>query len=203
MHGSERMVHEPTALPFFQNTVTEISVPSGQLISNDSFDFHPKYDLPIPKSYHSGIGQDEHSRAFAEKCNTAFAAVQNTSPSIMRQPDGNSLVVASMPIPVWNDEDETWDNADPKMELRDGETIVAKVFTGLWAVKLTDYGEWLDNGGKHPDQLNHLRFIEYYVIDVVPGRYRWTVYCHNDEFDFYSEERMDYAKLELIEEYNA
>lgn len=164
---------------FYENTVIEISVPSGKLIASDNLQGPSHFDIDPPMSINHGYGTDLYAKEFAEKANTAYASVGNTCPSIIRLDAGRFTVV---------------DRA------RAGQTSVAWICTDLWAVMLTDYQNWLDNGGEEIDKANEGSALDgFTVFDVTPGKYRWTVLSHSDMFDTdYAE---IFAHLDLIEAY--
>ncbi|ACL41992.1 hypothetical protein Achl_4041 (plasmid) [Pseudarthrobacter chlorophenolicus A6] len=175
---------------FLGDTVIEITVPSGRLIAADSLCSVKKFDVDPPLSINYGYGLDAWARKLAE-VNVAYAFVGNTCPSVTRRPDG-LLHVAT---PAWNDE---IDDA----EFNDDEQVVAKICTDLWATMLTDYQNWLDNGGPEVATANAPYALEKYsVFDVTPGKYRWTVFSHSDRFDTHAMGRIAFAQLELIEAY--
>lgn len=174
--------------PFHEDTVVEINVPSGKLIMSDDLRTVKKYDIDSPISINYGRGCDALAKLCAEQANLAYAQVGNSCPSITVNADG----VIQFVNPEW---DESTDIAT----FEDGETKVGWICTDLWAVHVTDYQEWLDNGGKPVEEANSKYAIEKYtVLDVKPGRYRWTVFSHNDNFDGWGQGRKVYAKLELI-----
>jgi hypothetical protein len=178
--------------PFTGNTVTEIDVPSGKLITADSLCSVEHFDIEMPLSIESGVGLDAWARLFAEQANTAYAFVGNSSPLITQQADASVEVVN----PEWGDGPDVPDlNAD--------EVIVARVITDVWATMLTDYRNWVDHGGiametRHGG-LSGTRFT---VFAIPAGKYRWTVFAHADGFDMHAAAgRVTYARLECIERY--
>ena len=173
---------------FTGNTVLEVTVPSGKLIVADSLCRLDYFNVEPPASISSGAGLDAWARLFASETNAAYAFVGNTCPRVVRQPDGALEVIST-----------AWDEAEEPM-LNDGETSVAAICTDMWATMLTDYQHWLDHGGQDISTVNQRYSIEVYtLIDVAPGKYRWTVYSHADGFDVHAEGRVAFARLELIE----
>ena len=65
---------------------------------------------------------------------------------------------------------------------------------------LTDYLNWLDNGGPSIETANEDYGVQKFtVFDVTPGKYRWTVLSHSDMFD--TDSALIFAHLDLIEAY--
>ncbi|QOT19364.1 hypothetical protein [Paenarthrobacter sp. YJN-5] len=175
---------------FLENTVIEISVPSGRLIATDDLRTVKYFEIDPPMSINYGAGLDAWAKKFAE-INVAYAFVGNTCPSVTRLPDGLIQVVT----PAWNEETD-------EAEFNDDEVVVAKICTDLWATMLTDYQGWLDHGGPEVEAANERYALTVFtVFDVTPGKYRWTVYSHSDRFDRDSLDRVTYAQLELVEAY--
>lgn len=163
---------------FLEHTIVEISVPSGKLIASDNLQGPAHFDIDPPMSINYGYGTDLYSKEFAEKANTAYASVGNTCPSIVRL-DSDQFKVA---------------------RARGNENCVAKIVTDLWAVMLTDYQNWLDNGGPSIETANDGYSLQKFtVFDVTPGKYRWTVLSHSDNFD--TDSARTFAHLDLIEAY--
>jgi hypothetical protein len=55
-------------------------------------------------------------------------------------------------------------------------------------------------GGKTVAEANaEFNSETFFLIDVTPGKYRWTVYSHSESFDSDVTDRVVFAKLELIE----
>ncbi|MET4143901.1 hypothetical protein [Arthrobacter sp. UYCo732] len=175
---------------FTGNTVIEISVPSGRLIATDDLRSTNHFDIEPPFSINYGSGLDAWAKAFAARTNAAYAFVGNTCPSVTRRNDGSIQVVT----PAWSE--------DEGGAFNDDEVVVAKICTDLWATMLTDYQNWLDHGGPEVAVANaDFAFDTYTVFEVTPGKYRWTVYSHNDHFDRDAEGRITYARLELLDTY--
>lgn len=160
---------------FLGNTIVEISVPSGKLIAGNDLRSVPYFDVELPLSISSGVGCDAWAKEFAEKANGALASVGNSSPTVVRMESDRFHFVNGA---------------------RNGEISVAWICTDLWAVMLTDYQNWLDNGGEEVTEDD-----DYTVFDVTPGKYRWTVFSHADNFDPHARGRVLYAALDLIEAY--
>ncbi|MGY4541352.1 hypothetical protein ACVWY0_001261 [Arthrobacter sp. UYNi723] len=172
-------------------TITEITVPSGRLIAADDLRSVEHFNIEAPLSINSGVGLDVLAVLTAQQANTAYAFVGNTSPMVTRHADGSVEVVS----PDWPDD------ADIPV-FKDGENMVAEICTDLWATMLTDYQNWLDHGGPDISTANEDFAIEKFtVLDVTPGKYRWTVYSHADRFDIHARGRVTFARLELIESY--
>lgn len=173
--------HE-TPPAFLGNTVVEISVPSGKLIASDDLRKAPAFDIDPPMSINYGYGTDILAQLYAAAANVAYASVGNTCPKVIRRADGTIQVVTG--------------------NTEDGETKLGTICTDHWAAMLTDYQHWLDNGGEEVAEANKPYAVEsYFVFDVTPGKYRWTVYSHSDEFDRDASGRITFAQLELIEAY--
>lgn len=175
--------------PFAGTTVTEIVIPSGKVIASDDLRMGP-LDLDPPQSINYGIGADAYSRLFAEKRNVAYASMGNTCPRITKNADGLLQVVS----PFWSEE--------TGVVFEESEKTVARICTDHWATMLTDYEFWLACGGKTVEEANEEYKVQsYFLIDVIPGKYRWTVYSHSDFFDSDVTDRVVFAKLELIQAY--
>ena len=164
----------------------EITVPSGRLIAADSLLSVEAFNIDAPWDRNANIDWNAYSELLAKQVNTGYAFVSNSCPSVVRQVDGSLEVVS----PEYGDNDEP--------VLRDGETVVAGICTDLWATMITDYQNWLDQGGRTVSPGEDSRFT---LIDVRPGRYRFTIYSHAAGFDCDSFGRITYARLELIEAY--
>lgn len=176
---------------FTRNTVVEIDVPSGKLIAADDLRRVEHFDVDPALSINTGFGMDAYAALLAEQRNTAYAFVGNTSPTVTRQPDG-SLEVVSLDYNEQTDEPVFIADEHP----------IAKICTDLWATMLTDYQNWLDHGGSDISAGGQASAIQKFtVIEVPPGKYRWTVFSHNDSFDMDAEGRITYARLEPIDSY--
>lgn len=172
---------------FTGNTVIEIDVPSGKLIAADDLRSVEHFNVEPPLSINSGVGMDAWAALLAERSNAAYAFVGNTCPTVTWQSDGSLEVVSP------------WDEQADEPAFIDGENPVANICTDLWATMLTDYQNWLDHGGPDVSAGEQTSAIQMFtVIDVPPGKYRWTVYSHNDFFDMDAAGRVTYARLELI-----
>jgi hypothetical protein len=174
--------------PFYENTVVEISVPSGKLIVSDELRGPERFRIEAKFNPNYGLGMNALAQEFAEKANMAYGFVGNSCPSVTRQADGTLLVVQG-----------EYDEEEDESVFNDDETVVAKICTDHWAAMMTDYQNWLDNGGNAVEKegLHHDGGMT--VFDVTPGKYRWTAYTHNDHFDLQAYGRVVYAKLQLIE----
>jgi hypothetical protein len=168
--------------PFTENTVVELTVPSGQLIVSDSLRGTKYFDVEPPLSINYGLGTHAWALEYAAKCNLGYAFVGNTSPSIVKHEDGHLEVVSL-----------DWDAKDVH-----DENVVAGICTDLWATMITDYQNWLDNGGRDITEEGANKYGSYTLIDVEPGKYQWIVYSHKDGFDTWDEERITYAELTRI-----
>lgn len=165
----------------------EITVPSGRLIAADDLRSVPLFNIETPYDRRGHMDLDVLAEAQARDTNAAYVYVGNSSPSVLRKPDGSLEVVS----PEYGDEDEGL--------LHEGEVPVASICTDLWATMMTDYQHWLDQGG--PAVETDGSWSKFTVIDVPAGRYRWTMYSHVPGFDMDAEGRTTYARLELIEAY--
>jgi hypothetical protein len=173
--------------PWSGTTVVEIAVPSGKLIASDDLRKGP-FDIEPQQSINYGIGADAYSRLFAETRNIAYASTGNTCPQITKNADGLLQVVS----PFWSEETGS--------VLEESEKVVARICTDHWATMLTDYDFWRACGGETVEEANkEFNSETFFLIDVTPGKYRWTVYSHSDFFDVDSLDRVVFAKLELIE----
>jgi hypothetical protein len=173
--------------PFTGTTVVEIAVPSGKLIASDDLRMGP-LDIEPQQSINYGVGADAYSRLFAETRNVAYASMGNTCPRITKNTDGLLQVVS----PFWSEE--------TGVVLEKNEEVVARICTDHWATMLTDYDFWLACGGKTVAEANaEFNSETFFLIDVTPGKYRWTVYSHSESFDSDVTDRIVFAKLELIE----
>lgn len=173
---------------FLGDSVIEISVPSGRLIASDDLRSVKHFDIEPSQSINYGYGLDAYARELAAR-NVAYAFVDNTCPSVTRRTDGLIQVVT----PVWS---------KGEVSFNDDEVVVAKICTDHWATMLTDYQHWLDHGGAEVATANaEFAFDTFTVFEVTPGKYRWTVYSHSDQFDRDRLDRVTYAQLELIEAY--
>lgn len=176
--------------PFYGQTVVEITVPSGALIVSDDLRRTPTFDIDPQQSINYGAGCDAYSKLLAERANVAYASVGNTCPRVTVNSDGLIRVVSL----DWTQE------TGPIFE--DSEVAVGTICTTVWAAMATDYQHWLDNGGQPIDEANaEFKFDTYFLVDVVPGKYRWTVFSHSDSFDSDEPGRIVYGQLELIEAY--
>lgn len=173
--------------PFLGNTVVDINVPSGKLIMSDDLRAVEKYRVEMRESINYGRGCDLYARDHAEQVNVAYASVGNTCPTITVNADG----VIKFVNPDYDDTDSAI--------LEEGETNVGWICTDLWAVMAVDYQQWLDDGGKPVDEANAEYAVQSFtVLDVEPGKYRWTVYSHSDNFDRDADGRVLFAELEKI-----
>lgn len=169
--------------PFYGETVLEIDVPSGKIVIADSLG--PVFYPESVSSINYGRGQHEMALKYAQDYNVASACIGNSSPTITQRADG-SYVVVSLDL----DEED-------KPVFEEGETKVAHVVTDSWSVEITDYQNWLDNGGEELIEGAHHRYT---MISVTPGKYRWTVKSHADGWDYYEFPRAEFATLELVED---
>ena len=168
--------------PFYGETVLEIDVPSGKLVIADSLG--PVFYPESVSSINYGRGQHEMALKYAEDYNVASACVGNSCPTITQQADGSYMVVS---LDLDKDDNPAFEN---------GEKEVAYVITDSWSVELTDYQNWLDNGGDElPEGASH----RYTLLSVTPGKYRWTVKSHADGWDYSDFHRAEFATLELVE----
>ncbi|KIA73457.1 hypothetical protein ANMWB30_23840 [Arthrobacter sp. MWB30] len=176
--------------PAFEgNTVVEIAVPSGKLITADDLRDVRHFRIEPPLSINYGFGLDAWARLLAQQSNTAYAFVGNSCPVVTRQADGSLVVV-----------NPEYDEEADKTNLNDDETQVAIICTDLWATMMTDYKNWLDHGGPDITGANSSYALDRYtLIDVTPGIYRWTVFSHADTFDTSAGGRIVFARLDLIE----
>jgi hypothetical protein len=173
---------------FLENTVVDIDVPSGRLIASDELRSVGHFNVEQPMSLMHGYGMDALAKRLAE-VNVAYAFTGNSSPSVTRRTDGLIQVVT----PAWSPE---------KVTFNDDEVVVGKICTDHWATMLTDYQHWLDHGGPEVAVANsRYALTKFTVINVTPGKYRWTVYSHSDHFDGDHPDRVTYAQLELVEAY--
>lgn len=174
--------------PFYENTVLEISVHSGKLIVSDELREPEKFRIEAKLNPNYGLGMNALAQEFAEKANMAYGFVGNSCPSVAKQADGTLLVLQG-----------AYDEEEDETVFNDDETVVAWICTDHWAAMMTDYQNWLDNGGSAVEKegLHHDGGTT--VFDVTPGKYRWTAYTHNDHFNLHAYGRVVYAKLELIE----
>ena len=174
---------------FTSDTVVDIDVPSGQLIAADHLRLVEHFNVEPPLSTTSGAGLNAWARAYAQKSNTAYAFVGNTSPTIVRE--GNTTL--SVISPAWEESSRTY---------RHNEVPVARIWTDVWSTMLTDYQNWREHGGADISTINNKFLVEVYtVIDVTPGKYQWTVFSHKDGFDCHAPDRVTFARLECIETY--
>lgn len=174
--------------PFYENTVLEISVPSGKLIVSDDLREPENFRIEAKLNPNYGLGMNALAQEFAEKANMAYGFVGNSCPSVTRQSDGSLLVLQG-----------AYDEEEDESVFNDDETVVAKICTDHWAAMMTDYQNWLDNGGEEVAEEGFHPNSGTTVIEVTPGKYRWTAYTHNDNFDLQAYGRVVYAQLELIE----
>lgn len=178
----------PKPEPFHEDTVVEINVPSGKLIMSDDLREVAKYDIDSPISINYGRGCDALARISAEQANLAYAQVGNSCPSITVNTEGVIQFVSP-----------EYDEDTNSVIFEDGEVKVGWIITDLWAVMAVDYQQWLDDGGKPVEEANaEYPTDPYTVLEVKPGKYRWTVFSHNDSFDGWADGRRVYAKLEPV-----
>lgn len=172
--------------PFTGTTVVEIVIPSGKLIASDDLR-KGVLDLEPQQSINYGAGCDAYAKLFSQ-LNVAYASVGNSCPRITRNSDGLIQVMS----PYWSAETGTI--------FEENEEVVAEICTDHWATMITDYDFWLALGGKTVEEANkEFNSETFFLIDVTPGKYRWTVYAHADDFDRDVTDRVVFAKLELIE----
>lgn len=169
--------------PFYGETVLEIDVPSGKLVIADSLG--PVFYPEMVTSINYGRGKHEMAIKYAQDYKVASACVGNSCPSITQRADGSYVVVSLERNEKAND-----------VIFEEGETRVAHVVTDSWSVEITDYQNWLDNGG---DELTEGARHRYTLLSVTPGKYRWTVKSHADGWDYYEFPRAEFATLELVE----
>jgi hypothetical protein len=170
--------------PFYGETILEIDVPSGKLVIADSLG--PVFYPESVSSINYGRGQHEMALKYAEDYNVASACVGNSCPTITQQTAGSYMVVS---LDLDEEDNPAFEN---------GEKEVAHVVTDSWSVELTDYQNWLDNGGEElPEGASH----RYTLLSVTPGKYRWTVKCHAEGWDHADFDRAEFATLELVEAY--
>jgi hypothetical protein len=174
--------------PFNKDTVVEISVPSGRLIVGDELRGPDRFRIAPELNINYGFGLDAQAKKFAVKANMAYGFVGNSCPSVTQQADGTLLVVQG-----------AYDEEEGESVFNEDETVVAYICTDHWAAMMTDYQNWLDNGGEAVEKEGYHHNGGTTVFDVTPGKYRWTAYTHNDSFDVHAYGRVVYAKLELIE----
>lgn len=168
--------------PFYGETVVEINIPSGKVVIADSL--YPVFCAESTVSINYARGKHETALKFAEDCNVALAFVGNSCPTITQQEDGSYVVVC---LELDEEDDVIFEN---------GEKEVAHVVTDTWSVEITDYQNWINNGGEDlPDDASH----GYTVLNVIPGKYRWTAKSHSEDWDYYEFPRAEFAKLELVE----
>lgn len=177
--------------PFFAGpTVVELSIPSGKVIISDDLRKPKHFDIESPLDLYSD-GLDEWARMFAGQVNVGYAFVGNTCPTVTRLSDGGICVVSG-----------EYDEDTDVVALEDGETEIFTICTDHWAAMITDYQNWIDNGGPTIERANEGYGLQKFeILDVTPGRYRWTAFSHSDSFDTHAVERNVYAQLELIEAY--
>lgn len=188
MSLSDLDVNPYRPVPFYGDTVVEISVPSGRLIVSDDLRSVDFFNTKPEGSINYGVNLDAWGKAQAVAANLAYAFVGNSCPDITRQLSGELLVVT-----------RAWDEEKDEAAIEDGEVVVASICTDHWAVMMTDYQNWLDNGGPDVKVANEPYAIEaFQLIDVTPGLYRFTVYSHSDRFSLDDFGRTVYAKLELV-----
>lgn len=181
-----------------KTVVVEISVPSGRLIASDDLRSVAHFDVEARRNAHFSLDTDLWARMFADQANTAYAYAGNSCPVVIRTSAGLFEVIEPEFIAGPDDSDID----EPERILAADEIVVAEICTDLWAVMLTDYRNWLDHGGPEvqPGSDEELPTDgKYTLIDVVPGRYRWTIYSHAPEFDHDAEGRICFARLELVE----
>jgi hypothetical protein len=170
--------------PFYGETILEIEVPSGKLVIADSLT--PVLTPEAVGDFNYGRGQHDTTLKYAKDYHVASAFVGNSCPKIVQQTDGIYLVVS---LDVDEKDEDIYEN---------GETEITTVITDSWSVELTDYQNWLNHGGQElADGYSHV----YDVINVVKGKYRWTVKSHADGWSHYDFPRAEFATLELIEAY--
>lgn len=174
---------------FVGPTVVEIAVPSGKLIASDDLRMGP-LEVDPQQSLNYGAGLDAYSQLFS-KYNVAYAFVGNTCPKITRNSEGLIQIVSL-----------DWNKNTRESILTDGEVAISSICTDVWATMITDYDFWLACGGKTVEKANEDYSVQKFsVIEVTPGKYRWTVYSHADDFDSDASGRIVFAKLELINAY--
>lgn len=180
----------PVPEPFEGPTVVEIAVPSGKLIISDDLRKAPLFEIDPQQSINYRAGCDAYSKLLAEKVNVAYASVGNTCPRITVNADGLIQIVSL----DWTKE--------TGVLFEEGEVEEGQLSTDHWAAMATDYDFWLACGGKSVEEANaKYSFETHYVLDVAPGKYRWTVFAHSADFDSDLPGRHVFANLELIQAY--
>ena len=167
--------------PFYGDTVIEIDVPSGYLVIRDALT--PVFTPAAVGSMRQGLETHQAAMDYAEDCNVASAFVGNSCPQIVQRKDGSYLVVSP----------EQREDGDFGNIYEDGEERIFSVITDSWSVELSDYGNWLDHGGKRLDEFSPD------LLPVPPGRYRWVASCHKTGWSHYDFPRAEFATLTLIE----
>lgn len=181
MHLGDDVAQILAPCPHPDGVTTEITidVPSGRLLVSD--DLRPVFtwDDTGSASYNSVLGQAHAIEAMAA-VGCAYGPVGNTSPGLYRTgPD--SYIIAS---PGY-DEDE-----NPSLP---EDTCLASVCTDLWAYSLSDFEHWKTRGGDP----NSLGWSDT-VVDVAPGRYRFTHHSGERGFDRDSVDTVTFAHVERI-----
>lgn len=155
--------------------VNEIDFPSGRIIVSD--DLRPVYRLDDEitarfHDYNTCLGQAEYSAAmFGIGC--AYGPTLSVGPTLYRVgQDKYQLVIDS-------DEDEPA-----------GEPL-ASVCADLWAYSIADYTDWTGKGGQV------MSWTET-VVDLTPGRYRFTHHTGERGFDLDGPWPLLVAEFELI-----
>lgn len=166
--------------PFYGNTVIEINVPSGFLVIRDSL--APLLAPTAVGSMRRGLETHQMALNYAADHNVASASVGNSDPAIVQKDDGSYLVVS----PEYSEEKGGY-------VYKDDETRIFSVDTGSWSVEISDYQNWLDQGGEILDLDGED------ILAVEPGRYRWVAQCHRSDWYYGSFCRAEFATLTLID----
>lgn len=174
---------------FYGKTIFEIDIPSGKIIASDSL-FDYIQDIDFQEDFHDGIGRDKYSRQLAQERNMIYMPVGNSCPSITIQKETGAIHVTN----------PEWDELNDEPVYRDGENPVANINTGLWAVSMMDYDNWLALGGA--DIVNSPELGEelgYSVFEVIPSKYRVTIHSNNEKFDNHGQ-HAEFATIELAQQ---
>lgn len=168
--------------PFYGETILEIDVPSGKLIFAGTL--APLFTSNLTNTIHGQEMQDVATN-YAEKHDVVSAYVGNTPPHITLQRDGSYKIIHP--------------DYDPHRRgyfYENSELDLGIVSTDTGHIEVTDYQNWLDNGG---EELSNGNKYGYIVLNVPKGKYRWTVYSHSDNWHKYELPRSEFVTLELIQ----
>lgn len=158
-------VTNPCTLPNGITVVTELDVPSGKLVVAD--DLRPMYDFDIHILEYSSLAGQAKSVELMAEVGCAYGPLSNCSAVLYDRGNG-TYAIADL---GWDEEDERPTPA--------GWSVLASIDTRLFAYSLADYDDYVAKrkaceASDDPEVLERLRGEMPAVVEVPPGRYRFT-----------------------------